>query len=108
MKKKQSEQSSFHKKAVALGYHAGSDQAPRVKAKGRGLVADEIIARAKEADIPMQEDPSLVEMLSQLEINEKIPDNLYEVVAEVFAFIYKIDREETIKRNNRTRNQEKN
>lgn len=96
MSKKQN--SDFRKQAIALGYDAGSDKAPRVKAKGKGLVAEEIISRAKEADIPLQEDASLVEMLSKLEINEKIPENLYEVVAEVFAFIYKVDREESLKK----------
>lgn len=84
-----------NKKAIALGYEAGTDFAPRVKAKGKGYVAEEIINRAKQADIPLQEDPSLVEMLSQLEVNEKIPENLYEVVAEVFAFVYKIDQEQS-------------
>ena len=82
------------KRAVALGYHAGQDQAPRVRAKGRGYVAQEIIDRAQAKDIPIQEDESLVQLLSQLEINEKIPDSLYHVVAEVFAFVYRVDREQ--------------
>ncbi len=86
--------SHHHKKkqAVALRYHAEKDVSPKVIGKGKGLVADEIIARAKEHDIPIQEDPSLVEMLGQLELNQSIPPELYEVVAEVFSFIYRIDR----------------
>ncbi|SDN27494.1 EscU/YscU/HrcU family type III secretion system export apparatus switch protein [Alkalicoccus daliensis] len=84
----------LNKKAIALGYEAGTDAAPKVKAKGKGYVAEEIVARAKAAEIPLQEDSSLVELLSQLEVNEKIPDNLYEVVAEIFAFIYKVDKEQ--------------
>ncbi|WP_216828004.1 EscU/YscU/HrcU family type III secretion system export apparatus switch protein [Alkalihalobacterium elongatum] len=78
--------------AIALSYSETSDVAPQVKAKGKGLVAEKIIARAKEHHIPIQQDPSLVELLSQLEINETIPSELYEVVAEVFAFIYRIDK----------------
>ncbi|WP_078430702.1 EscU/YscU/HrcU family type III secretion system export apparatus switch protein [Alkalihalobacterium alkalinitrilicum] len=79
-------------KAIALTYSETTDNAPRVKATGKGFVAEEIIALAKEHQIPIQEDPSLVELLSQLEINETIPSELYEIVAEVFAFIYRIDK----------------
>ncbi|WP_096189144.1 EscU/YscU/HrcU family type III secretion system export apparatus switch protein [Evansella halocellulosilytica] len=81
------------KRAIALGYESSVDYAPVVKAKGKGYVAEEIIKRAKEEQIPIQEDHSLVEVLSQLEINEKIPPELYSVVAEIFAFIYQLDRE---------------
>lgn len=80
------------KTAVALSYDMEQNTAPIVKAKGKGIVAEEIIQRAKEHNIPIQEDPTLVELLSQLEINEAIPEELYEVVAEVFAFIYRIDK----------------
>ena len=80
------------KAAVALSYDMEKNSAPIIKAKGKGTVAEEIIQRAKEHNIPIQEDPSLVELLSQLEINESIPEELYEVVAEVFAFIYRIDK----------------
>lgn len=78
--------------AIALSYNETIDEAPRVKAKGKGFVAEEIIERAKAHHIPIQEDPSLVELLSQLEINETIPTELFEVVAELFAFIYRIDK----------------
>ncbi|MCR6111138.1 EscU/YscU/HrcU family type III secretion system export apparatus switch protein [Bacillus sp. A301a_S52] len=88
----------YHKRAVALGYDITKDSAPKVKAKGKGYVAEEIIERAEKHQIPIQQDASLVEILSQLEINDRIPENLYEVVAEVFAFIYHIDREELVKR----------
>ncbi|MDQ0299115.1 flagellar biosynthesis protein [Salibacterium salarium] len=83
---------SDRKSAVALGYQAQSQNAPNVKAKGKGYVAEEIIQRAKQNNVPIQEDPSLVELLSQLEINQNIPPDLYEVVAEVFAFLYRIDQ----------------
>lgn len=80
------------KRAVALGYEKDKHDAPIIKAKGHGFIAEEIIAKAKEHQIPIQEDTSLVELLSQLEINEAIPPELFEVVAEVFAFIYRIDK----------------
>ncbi|PYZ93162.1 hypothetical protein CR194_08155 [Salipaludibacillus keqinensis] len=86
------------KRAVALGYDIKKESAPTIKAKGRGFVADEILRRAAENDIPIQEDSSLVEILSQLETNDRIPENLYEVVAEVFAFIYKVDRDQLTKK----------
>lgn len=81
------------KSAVALGYHAGSMDAPKVMAKGKGLVAEQIIENAKNHDIPIQEDPSLVEVLSQLELNERIPEELYQAVAEVFSFVYHLDKQ---------------
>ncbi|SDY72819.1 flhB C-terminus-related protein [Evansella caseinilytica] len=89
-----SEYSVEKKRAVALGYDAALDTAPIVKAKGKGYVAEEIIKRAKAENIPIQEDESLLELLSQLEINEKIPPALYHVVAEVFAFVYQLDQAE--------------
>ncbi|WP_227935794.1 EscU/YscU/HrcU family type III secretion system export apparatus switch protein [Alkalihalobacillus deserti] len=80
------------KKAIALRYQADKDESPKVIGKGQGIMADEIISLAKEHHIPIQEDPSLIQMLSQLEVNQSIPPELYEVVAEVFAFIYRIDQ----------------
>lgn len=79
------------KEAVALTYNT-TDTAPRVTAKGKGLVAENILERAREHQIPVQEDPSLVELLGKLNINEAIPEELYQAVAEVFAFIYKTDQ----------------
>ena len=81
------------KTAVALGYNPASHDAPKVVAKGKGLVAEQIIEKAKANDIPIQEDPSLVEVLSQLELNERIPEELYQAVAEVFSFIYRLDKQ---------------
>ncbi|GEM03448.1 hypothetical protein HMI01_04360 [Halolactibacillus miurensis] len=80
------------KKAMALRYNETKDLAPVVSAKGQGYVAEEIIKRAHEAGVPIQEDQSLVEMLGQIDINQAIPEELYLVVAEVFAFIYHVDR----------------
>lgn len=81
------------KTAVALGYNPGSMDAPKVMAKGKGLIAEQIIEQAKDHAIPIQEDPSLVEVLSQLELNERIPEELYQAVAEVFSFIYHLDKQ---------------
>jgi flagellar biosynthesis protein len=80
-------------KAVALSYDSNQQAAPKVTAKGSGLVANSIIQKAKEHQIPLQEDPSLVELLSQLKINETIPEQLYSAVAEVFAFMYHVDQQ---------------
>lgn len=80
------------KQAVALSFDGESDNAPKVIAKGKGFIADELIKVALSHNIPIQEDANLVELLSQLEMNESIPEELYEVVAEIFAFIYRIDK----------------
>ncbi|WP_246939989.1 EscU/YscU/HrcU family type III secretion system export apparatus switch protein [Bacillus pinisoli] len=81
------------REALALSYDPITNSAPKVVAKGKGLVAENIIQKAKENNIPIQEDTSLVELLSQLQINESIPEELYQAVAEVFAFVYRVDRE---------------
>jgi flagellar biosynthesis protein len=81
------------KQAVALSYDASVHEAPVVVAKGKGYVAEAIIAAAKQHGIPIQEDPSLVQLLSELEVNEMIPEDLYALVAELFAFIYRLDRQ---------------
>lgn len=80
------------KQAVALSYDKDIDAAPTVKAKGKGFVAEQLLHKAEEHNIPIHEDTSLMEILTQLEINETIPAELYEVVAEVFAFLYRMDR----------------
>ncbi|MFC7061226.1 EscU/YscU/HrcU family type III secretion system export apparatus switch protein [Halobacillus seohaensis] len=81
------------KEAIALGYESEQQSAPRLMAKGKGYVAENILAKAKEEGVPIQEDANLVELLSQLNINEQIPEELYHVVAEVFAFIYRADQD---------------
>lgn len=80
-------------KAAALRYNQDNNIAPKVTATGKGLVADEIIKRATENNVPVMKDESLVEILAELNINESIPDELYMAVAEVFAFVYKVDKE---------------
>ena len=80
------------KSASVLKYKENQDLSPRLVAKGKGNVADHIIKEAEYHKIPIQKDPSLSELLSQLEINQSIPEELYQAVTEVFAFIYKVDR----------------
>ncbi|QJC52300.1 EscU/YscU/HrcU family type III secretion system export apparatus switch protein [Paenibacillus albicereus] len=77
--------------AVALRYDP-ADGAPAVVAKGKGQLADEIVQRARENGVPVQEDRSLVEVLSKLDLNQQIPAELYELVAELLSFIYQTDR----------------
>lgn len=78
------------KKAVALGYNRSQDNAPKVLASGAGEIANKIISLAKEYDIPIKEDPDLIEILSKVEVDQEIPPNLYKAVAEIFSFLYKI------------------
>ena len=78
-------------KAVALKYDGQKDVAPRVMAKGRGDIAEKIIAVAKEHDVPLYEDPNLVQVLEALELETEIPPELYRAVAEVLAFIYRLN-----------------
>ncbi|WP_453996979.1 EscU/YscU/HrcU family type III secretion system export apparatus switch protein [Bacillus nitroreducens] len=78
--------------AVALSYKENVDSEPKVVAKGKGSVAEHIIQKAKENKIPIQEDGSLVELLSELKLKEGIPQELYQVIAEIFAFVYNIDK----------------
>jgi flagellar biosynthesis protein len=80
------------KKAIALKYERGKDAAPKVTAKGRGAVADKILALARENRIPIEQDSTLMEALYRLDINEEIPEELYQVVAELLAFIYRMNK----------------
>ncbi|GEN54160.1 EscU/YscU/HrcU family type III secretion system export apparatus switch protein [Halobacillus faecis] len=82
------------REAIALTYQSEKAAAPEVVAKGKGIIAENILKAAEEHQIPVQEDASLVELLSELNINEQIPEDLYHVVAEVFAFIYNVDQQQ--------------
>ncbi|MEE8484279.1 MAG: EscU/YscU/HrcU family type III secretion system export apparatus switch protein [Nitrospinota bacterium] len=82
-------------KAVALKYEKETERAPKVAAKGKGKIAEKILEIAKEHGIPVHEDADLLEVLSQLDIDQEIPPYLYTVVAELLAFIYRINGEGT-------------
>jgi flagellar biosynthesis protein len=73
---------------TAIALHYDGDNAPTVTAKGKGALAEQIIALAKEHGIPLQEDPGLTALLSQIQLGSEIPDALYRAVAEVIAFAY--------------------
>jgi len=77
--------------AVALKYEGGVS-APKVVAKGQGHIAEQIMEIAKEHGVPLYEDGELVKLLSRLDLDEEIPNNLYQAVAEVLAFIYSINQ----------------
>jgi flagellar biosynthesis protein len=79
--------------AAALHYDPTGPAPPEIIATGRGLVADEIVAVAREHGIAIHQDPGLVEALSMLNIGSVIPRELYAVVAEVLAFVYTVDAE---------------
>ena len=79
------------KTAVAIAYEPG-DRAPRILASGKGEVAEKIIEKAKENDVPLHKDNKLADTLSKLKIGDAIPPELYEAVAEVLVFVDDMDR----------------
>ena len=83
--------SSRRQKAVAVGYDSQKDRAPRVLAKGAGRAAEKILEIAREQDIHVTEDSDLVEVLYQIEIQKEIPEHLYTAIAEILAFVYKLN-----------------
>ena len=78
------------RRATALRYEPG-EHAPKVTATGRGLVADRIIAAAKEAGVPVRADPALAEALSALELDVDVPEAMWKAVAETIAWAYRVD-----------------
>ncbi len=80
-------------KAAAVTYDAEKDRAPRLVAKGSGNIADKIIEIARQHDIPMVKDENLVQVLEALDLETEIPPDLYRAVAEVLAFIYRLNNE---------------
>lgn len=85
--------SDQRKSAIALAYQTG-DAAPKVVAKGRGLIAQAIIERAREHGVYVHESEDLVGMLMQVELDQNIPPQLYLAVAELLAWLYRLEREE--------------
>ena len=78
--------------AVALAYNSRQG-APRVAAKGRGLTAEAIIARARESGIYVHESPELVALLMQVDLDARIPEQLYVAVAELLAWLYHLEHD---------------
>ena len=77
--------------AVAVAYEPG-EEAPKILATGTGAVADRIIEKAKESNVPLYKDNKLADTLSKLEIGDMIPPELYQVVAEILVFVDDMDR----------------
>lgn len=74
--------------SIAVALHYDGETAPQVTAKGYGELAEQIIAIAKHHGVPLQENKALVQLLSQLELGEEIPQELYLAIAEIIAFTY--------------------
>ncbi|MDY0039078.1 MAG: EscU/YscU/HrcU family type III secretion system export apparatus switch protein [Desulforhabdus sp.] len=80
------------RKAIALKYRHGQDSAPKVVAKGSGVVAEKIIEIAKEHNVHIAKDQHLVEVLSTLDVYQEIPVELYRAVAKILVFVYKMTK----------------
>ena len=78
-------------KATALRCRSQEDEAPKAAAKGKGRIADKILGLAQEYGAPIKEDPDLVEVLAQIELDQEIPPEVYLAVAEILSFIYRSD-----------------
>lgn len=90
------------KAAVALGYDPNKDDAPRVLAAGRGELAEALLDIAKKHDIPVQTDHPLANALVKLEVGAAIPPELYAAVAEVLAFLWRVEQEKAVGGGRRT------
>ena len=90
------EKKFIRKEAIALSYDPQKNAGPTVVAKGKGKIAENILEQASKHDVPVYEDANLVELLGQLDLNTSIPEELYQAVAEVFAFIYHLDEKQKL------------
>lgn len=81
--------------AIALAYETG-DMAPRVVAKGHGLIAEHIIAKAQEHGVYVHESRELVGLLMQVDLDRHIPPELYLVIAELLAWLYRLESEDHV------------
>lgn len=90
-------QKPSEKTVVALGFDPEKDNAPKVLASGRGYMAEKILEIARQHNLPIRDDPILAEALSQVDLNQVIPPDLYAVVAEVFAFVYRLRQKKMYK-----------
>jgi len=78
--------------AAAIKYDAEQNAAPKIVATGKGSIAEEIIRIAEENDVPLYQDPQLAKMLGSIELETEVPPELYSLVAEVLAFVYKLEQ----------------
>lgn len=91
IKNAENEKTQKPKQAIALSYDP-DEEAPKIIATGKGELAERIIERAKEVDVPVHRDDKLADTLSRLEIGDMIPPELYEVVAEILVFVDAMDK----------------
>ena len=80
------------KSALSLKYIKGDDSAPKITAKGKGWVAEKIIKMAHENNIPIREDRDLLNLLSEIDVGQEVPESLYKVVAELLAWVYQLNQ----------------
>jgi len=85
--------------AIALGYDPNEDMAPKIIASGTGKLAERILEKAAEENIPTHKDTALADTLSRLDIGEAIPPELYEVVAEILVFVDAMDKIQAKRKN---------
>lgn len=95
------EKKYVRKEAIALSYDPQKNNGPTIVAKGKGKIAENILEKAAMHEVPVYEDPNLVELLGQLDLNTSIPEELYQAVAEVFAFIYHLDEKQKLTNKNK-------
>lgn len=81
------------KKAAALSYDKGKDNAPRVVASGRGYLAEKIIHTARENNVPVMQNDEAVQILCSTPLGSEIPEALYKAIAEIYAVIYSMEQE---------------
>lgn len=79
------------RRAAALRYQEGNDHAPKIVATGMGRLADKIIEKAEENDVPVVYNKELADLLTNVDVGDYIPSELYEAVAEIIAYVTKID-----------------
>ena len=80
-------------RAAALKYNQKEDNAPRIVAKGKGDIAEKILKTAEKNDIPIQKDEDIIKVLASMNIGDEIPEKLYRVIAEILAYIYRLDED---------------
>lgn len=89
--KKNNQKNNTLKKTVALKYDQNKDNAPRVIASAKGNIAEKILKKAREENIPIKEDKDIVQVLAELNVGDEIPEELYQVIAEILSFFYNLE-----------------
>ncbi|MGO0063606.1 EscU/YscU/HrcU family type III secretion system export apparatus switch protein [Brevibacillus fluminis] len=77
--------------AAVIRYDSATDRAPTVVAQGRGAIADKIISMARQHDIPLQQDSSLIGALIDMDLGDNVPPQLYSVIAEILLMLEEME-----------------